>query len=77
MIDVSIYINSYEKYDWSNHSMLKCKFQKVNNFTTTTHAQLGDFDYITNGENNACPLMRDSLGSPGLDNEAWFPNPSC
>ena len=31
--------------------------------TTTTYAQVGAFDYITNGENNACSLMRDSLGA--------------
>ena len=43
--------------------MIKCKVKKVNNFTTTTHAEQGAFDYIANGENNACSLMRDSLGS--------------
>ena len=32
--------------------MLKCKIKKLKNLTTTTHAQLGAFDYITNGENN-------------------------
>ena len=51
---------------------MKCKVKKVNNLTTTTHAQQGAFDYIANGENNACSFMRDSLG---VDNEAWFPNP--
>ena len=56
--------------------MLKCKFEKVYNLTTTTHAQLGAFDYITNGENNACSLMHDSLGSWVVDSEALFPNPS-
>ena len=39
----------YEKYDWSNHSMIKCKFKKVNNWTTTTYAPMGAFDYTTNG----------------------------
>ena len=29
----------YEKYDWSNHSMIKCNFKKVNNWTTTTYAR--------------------------------------
>ena len=29
--------------------MIKWKFKKVNNWTTTRHAQLGAFDYITNG----------------------------
>ena len=28
----------YEKYDWSSHSMMKCKFKKVNDWTTTTYA---------------------------------------
>ena len=51
---------------------MKCKVKKVNNLTTTTHAQQGAFDYIANGENNACSLMRNSLG---VDSEAWFPNP--
>ena len=39
----------YEKYDWSSHSMMKCKFKKVNNWTTTTYALMAAFDYITNG----------------------------
>ena len=39
----------YEKYDWSNHSMIECKFKKVNNWTTTTYAPMGAFDYTTNG----------------------------
>ena len=39
----------YEKYDWNNHSMIKCKFKKVNNWTTTTYAPMGAFDYTTNG----------------------------
>ena len=39
----------YEKYDWSSHSMMKCKFKKVNNWTTTTYALMGAFDYTTNG----------------------------
>ena len=38
----------YEKYDWSDHSMIKCKFKKVNNWTTTTYAPMGAFDYTTN-----------------------------
>ena len=38
-----------EKYDWSSHSMMKCKFKKVNNWTTTTYALMGAFDYTTNG----------------------------
>ena len=52
----------YEKYDWSNHSMIKCKFKKVNNWTTTTyrcfwlHNQWG---------NNACSLLHESLESWG------------
>ena len=29
--------------------MMKCKFKKVNNWTTTTYALMGDFDYTTNG----------------------------
>ena len=37
-----------EKYDWRNHSMIKCKFKKVNNWTTTTYAPMGAFDYTTN-----------------------------
>ena len=61
--------NFYEKYDWNDHTMLRCKFQKVNNLTTTTHAQVGAFDYITNGENNACLLMRDSLRSWGVNSD--------
>ena len=69
-------LNFYEKHDWNNHSMIKCRFKKVNDLTTTTYAQVGAFDYITNGENNVCSLMRDSLGSCGVDSEAWFPNPS-
>ena len=39
----------YEKYDWSSHSMMKCKFKKVNNWTTTTYALMGAFDYTTIG----------------------------
>ena len=39
----------YEKYDWSNHSMMKCKLKKVNNWTTITYAPIGAFDYITDG----------------------------
>ena len=39
----------YENYDWSNHSIIKCKFKKVNNWTTTTYAPIGAFDYTTNG----------------------------
>ena len=35
----------YEKYDWSNHSMIKCTFKKVNNWTTATYALMGAFDY--------------------------------
>ena len=50
----------YEKYDWSNSSMIKCKFKKVNNWTTTTYAQMRAFDYTTNGGNNACSLLHDS-----------------
>ena len=69
-------LNFYEKYDWSKHSMIKCKLKKVNYLTTTTHVQLVAFDYKTSGENNACSLMRDSLGSWGVDSEAWFPDPS-
>ena len=46
----------YEKTDWSNHSMIKCKFKEVNNWTTTTYAPLGAFDYTT----NACSLLHDS-----------------
>ena len=49
----------YEKYDWSNHSMIKCKFKKVNNWTTTTYAPMGAFDYTTKGGNNACSLLHD------------------
>ena len=29
--------------------MMKCKFKKVNNWTTTTYALIGPFDYTTNG----------------------------
>ena len=28
--------------------MMKCKFKKVNNWTTTTYALMGAFDYTTN-----------------------------
>ena len=49
----------YEKYDWSNHSMIKCKFKKVNNWITTTYAPMGAFDYNHWG-NNACSLLHDS-----------------
>ena len=45
MFNVSILIIFYEKYDWSSHPMIKCKFKKVNNWTTTATA----FDYTTNG----------------------------
>ena len=57
--------------------MLKFELKKINNFSTTAHAQLGTFDYKTSGANNACSLMHHSLGSWGVDNEAWFPNLSC
>ena len=49
MFNVSIWIIFYEKYDWSNHSMIKCKFKKVSNWTTATYALMGAFDYTTNG----------------------------
>ena len=49
MFNVSILIIFYEKYDWSSHPMIKCKFKKVNNWTTTTYAPMGAFDYTTNG----------------------------
>ena len=49
MFNVSMLIIFYEKYDWSSHSMIKCKFKKVNNWTTTTYAPMGAFDYTTNG----------------------------
>ena len=49
MFNVSIQINFYEKYDWSSHSMMKCKLKKVNNWTTTTYALVGAFDYTNNG----------------------------
>ena len=39
----------YEKYDWSSYSMMKCKFKKVNNWTKTTYALMGAFDYTTDG----------------------------
>ena len=29
--------------------MIKCKFKKVNNWTTTTYAPMGAFDYTANG----------------------------
>ena len=29
--------------------MIKCKFKNVNNWTTTTYAPMGAFDYTTNG----------------------------
>ena len=29
--------------------MIKCKFKKVNNYSTTTYALMGAFDYTTNG----------------------------
>ena len=35
----------YEKYDWSNHSIIKCNFKKVNNWTTTTYVPTSAFDY--------------------------------
>ena len=31
------------------HSMIKCNFKKVNNWTTTTYAPMGALDYTTNG----------------------------
>ena len=50
MFNVSILIIFfYEKYDWSSHPMIKCKFKNVNNWTTTTYAPMGAFDYTTNG----------------------------
>ena len=49
MFNVSILIIFYEKYDWSSHPMIKCKFKKVNNWITTTYAPMGAFDYTTNG----------------------------
>ena len=56
---------------------ISCQNVNLKNYLTiNTHARLGAFDYITNGENNACSLMPDSLGSWGVDSEAWFPNPS-
>ena len=67
MFNVSNLIIFYEKYDWSSHSMIKCKFKKVNNWTTTTYAPIGALDYTTN---NACSPMDDSLGSWGVDSEA-------
>ena len=42
-------LNFYEKYDWINYSMIKCKSKKVNNWTTATYALMGAFDYTTNG----------------------------
>ena len=75
MFNVSIEI-FYEIYDWCNYSMIKGKFKKINNLTTTTHVVLGAIVYITNRENNACSLMCDSRGSWGVDSEARFPNPS-
>ena len=39
----------YEKYDYSNHSMIKCNFKKVNNWAATTYALMGAFGYTTNG----------------------------
>ena len=62
--------NFYEKYDLSTHSMIKCTVKKINNLTTTAYAELGAFDYVINGENNGCSLMRDSMGSCGVDSEA-------
>ena len=35
--------------------------KKINNWTTTTYALMGGFDYTTNGGNNACSVMHDSL----------------
>ena len=29
--------------------MIKCKFKKFNNWTTTTYAPMGAFDYTANG----------------------------
>ena len=50
--------------------MMKCKFKKVNNWTTTTYAPVGAFDYTTNGVTMPVQLMHDSLGSWGVDSEA-------
>ena len=47
----------YEKYDWSNHSMMKCNFKKINNWTTTTYAPTSAFDYTTNGTSNGSWCM--------------------
>ena len=33
----------YEKYDWSNYSIIKCKFKNVNIWITTTYAPMGAF----------------------------------
>ena len=52
-----------EKYDWSNHSMIKCKFKKVNNWTTTTY---GCFWLHNQWGNNACSLLHDSA-----DQQIW------
>ena len=47
----------YEEYDWSNHSMIKGKFKKVNNWTTTTYAH-GCFWLHNQWGNNACSLLQ-------------------
>ena len=70
MFNVSILIIFYEKCDWSSHSMIKCKFKKVNNWTTTTYDPDGCFWLHNQWGNNACSLMHDSLGSWGVDSEA-------
>ena len=52
----------YEKYDWSNHSMIKCKFKKVNNWTTTTYAPMGGFWLHNQWGNKQRVLMHGHLG---------------
>ena len=40
MFDVSILIKLYEKYDWSNNSSVKCKFNKRSDGLTSSVATL-------------------------------------
>ena len=46
MFNVSIKINFFLR---NMTEVTKCKFKKVNNWTTTTYTPRGAFDYTTNG----------------------------
>ena len=58
----------------SKHFLPKCKFKKLT-IWLQLHAQLDGFDYITNGENNAClstHVRLHSLGGWDVESEACF-----